>query len=285
MKIKSIIKEKYTGKVYDLTVRNHHNYVVSNIIVHNCHEDSTTKGRHGDLLLLEEVLSSLPAGVEIAIGGGNPLAHPCLLEFLYRMKDQGIICNLTVNQIHVERYKCLLEEIFSNDLIKGIGVSVFIQHQPLPNWLLEIAGNNLVYHIIIGVHTVNNLRNILASNLQKQPKILLLGYKSEVGRGVDYYSEHVEKNIKMWFIYVRQFFGECVLSFDNLAIQQLNIKRFLTEDAWKQFYMGDDFTSSMYIDAVKQQYAPTSRSLSMERQDFTKYKSLIHYWEISHDIS
>lgn len=52
-----------------------------------CHENSTPDGKHGDLSL--PFLSTLRAGTELAIGGGNPLVHPDLIPFLERMKDQG----------------------------------------------------------------------------------------------------------------------------------------------------------------------------------------------------
>ena len=56
-----------------------------------CHEESTTKGKHGDLNKLLEILSDLPKGVEIAIGGGNPLDHPDLMYFLYSLDTHQYI--------------------------------------------------------------------------------------------------------------------------------------------------------------------------------------------------
>ena len=44
-----------------------------------CHEMSNNDGEHADLEELKNVLSVLPSGVEIAIGGGNPLQHPDLI--------------------------------------------------------------------------------------------------------------------------------------------------------------------------------------------------------------
>ena len=69
-----------------------------------CHESSTVEGLHGDLDVLADALKALPKYVEIAIGGGNPLSHPNLIDFLEVMKKRGIICNLTVNQGHIFRY-------------------------------------------------------------------------------------------------------------------------------------------------------------------------------------
>lgn len=56
------------------------------------------------------------------------------------------------------------------------------------------------------------------------------------------------------------------VSFDNLAIGQLDVRRLLTEEEWSEFYMGDDgrdgkFTSaSMYVDAVNMEFAKNSCS-------------------------
>ena len=73
-----------------------------------CHEESSINGKHADFHMLKKQLSSLPSGVEIAIGGGNPLSHPDLVVFLSWLKDRGIIANLTVNQSHLSRHKVLL---------------------------------------------------------------------------------------------------------------------------------------------------------------------------------
>ena len=51
-----------------------------------CHENSTIKGVHGDLRRIEKTLDSLHAGTEMAVGGGNALAHPDLIWFLEKLK-------------------------------------------------------------------------------------------------------------------------------------------------------------------------------------------------------
>jgi hypothetical protein len=47
-----------------------------------------------------------------------------------------------------------------------------------------------------------------------------------------------------------------------------------TTEGWDKFYMGDDFCFTMYIDAVKQEYAPTSRDanrMSFDEISLTDY--------------
>jgi hypothetical protein len=61
--------------------------------------------------------------------------------------------------------------------------------------------------------------------------------------------------LKCWFPLV---------SFDNLALEQLNIKDKVSPNEWERSYMGDDGSFTMYVDLVKEQYAVSSIS---ERHD------------------
>lgn len=54
-----------------------------------------------------------------------------------------------------------------------------------------------------------------------------------------------------------------LVSFDNLAIEQLDVKRLMSDDEWKEFYMGDDGKYTFYIDMVEGTYG--KNSLATER--------------------
>ena len=56
-----------------------------------CHESSTVSGVHGDLVKLLEIIKPLPSGVELAIGGGNPLVHPGLVPFLFSLRSRRLM--------------------------------------------------------------------------------------------------------------------------------------------------------------------------------------------------
>ena len=90
-----------------------------------CHEKSTRKGIHGNLDKTLALLKQLPAGVEIAIGGGNPLSHPELIYFLVKAKDYGIISSMTINEIHYNNthFQGVIKILVGLDYIKGIGYS------------------------------------------------------------------------------------------------------------------------------------------------------------------
>jgi MoaA/NifB/PqqE/SkfB family radical SAM enzyme len=221
-----------------------------------------------------EVLNELPAGVEFALGGGNPLSHPDLKDFLVKCKQKGFICNLTVNQIHLKTSHDFLWELINEGLVKGLGISYrkkFSNDFEKSFALYE----HTVIHLINGVDDYKAVENLMLIGFNK---FLLLGYK-HFGNGVNHYkkfSKTVEENIRKWYMYLPKYIGNCLMSFDNLAIEQLNIKRFFTDEGWNLFYQGDDFTLSMYIDAIEQKFAPTSRS--DERKSFDEY-TLINYFQ------
>lgn len=236
-----------------------------------CHESSTKEGIHADLDKLFNIIKDLPSGVELAIGGGNPLSHPQLIYFLRSLKQRGLIANLTVNQGHLKQYQDLLIYLIKDDMVKGLGISVTSNNFKYVTPLLKLS-NNIVYHVIAGVSDINVLDKLIELG---PAKVLVLGYKT-FGFGINYYNPDIDQNIKQWYKFLPSYIGKCVLSFDNLAIEQLNVKRLFTKEGWDRFYMGDDFCFTMYIDAVKQQYAPTSRC--KERQSFNDY-SLLEYFK------
>lgn len=230
-----------------------------------CHESSTIKGLHGDLLSLLKVLSSLPAGVELALGGGNPLSHPDLIPFLHQLKQQGIIVNITVNQKHLSSHQSQIISLIKNDLIKGLGISYSSSVYLKDIEALRQVTDNIVFHLIMGINTLQDVQDLIdfCSQGNKTCKILVLGYK-QFGFGINYYlkNKKIEDNKYQWYTQLAKFFkkNNLILSFDNLAIKQLSLKRYFTDEAWDKFYMGDDGQYTMYIDAVEKQYAISSTS-------------------------
>jgi hypothetical protein len=216
-----------------------------------CHEDSNTEGKHGDILNAK-FIDSLHPYTELAIGGGNPLSHPDLKEFLVKLKAKKIIANMTVNQNHFLKNKDLLKNLMNLNLIKGLGISFIKPTDELIQALKEFP--NAVLHVINGVVNYMDLKELFDNDF----KILILGYK-EFRRGKEFHSEEIE--YKKTIIYdkleviVNRF---KVVSFDNLALKQLNVKRLMTEEEWEKFYMGDDGKFTMYIDMVNQKFAQCS---------------------------
>jgi hypothetical protein len=231
----------------------------------HCHEKSTQKGYHADLNRLVNVLLPLPKGVELALGGGDPTSHPELIPFLIKAKDIGWIVNITINHKHLKSRLPLIKQLITRNLIHGIGIS--FNHAYPPNAIEDILKltNNVVFHLIVGVNSPQELNDIqsLCLDNKRKAKVLLLGYK-QYGFGLSYYDRNkaVETCKQLWHQTLAKELNRegFIFSFDNLAINQLDVKRVLTNTEWKSFYMGNDGSYTMYVDAVEQMFALTSTS-------------------------
>ena len=223
-----------------------------------CHEMSNPEGKHGDIMNLD-FIDSLKAGTEIAIGGGKVTSHPQLKEFLQKLKKQGVIPSITVHQNEFVDKVGLINELIDENLIYGIGVSFLKPFDLL--WKAVGDNDNAVVHLIAGIHG----KDVFDYLSQFNCKILILGYKNW-GRGANLLkNENFNKDIQNKINWLKENLSRYmskfkVISFDNLALKQLDVKNNLTEEQWKEFYQGDDGTMTMYVDGVKQEFAKTSTS-------------------------
>lgn len=235
-----------------------------NMACNMCHENSTSDGKHGDILNLPFIDTMFPYS-EVAIGGGNPLTHPDLIEFLEHLKERKIIASMTVNQMHFMQNIDLLKELTDNKLIYGLGISyIGGRHSNCIEAIKQFP--NAVVHVINGIVYMDGLEALANNDL----KILVLGYK-EFRRGKTLYDECGSQinYLKAQFYdmlpkIVNDGWFKCI-SFDNLAIKQLEPKRLMSDKDYKEFYMGDDGSFTMYVDAVNRQFAKSS--VSTERYD------------------
>lgn len=223
-----------------------------------CYEGCTPNGKHGDILN-PKFLDTLHPYTELAING-NDLSHPDLPVFLQKMKDKHIIVNMTVNQVHFERHYPFIRSLVEQGTIHGLGISL---REPTEEFINKVKQfPNAVIHTINGVLSAKDYEMLKDNNL----KVLILGYK-HLRRGVDYYNKNediVEKNMHWLYDNLEEMLKHFnVVSFDNLAIEQLEVKRLLSEEKWETFYMGDDGNYTFYIDMVEGVFA--RNSLSMER--------------------
>ena len=221
-----------------------------------CHENSSINGKHA--VLDYPFLNTLSSGTELAIGGGNPFSHPNLKDFLISMKEKGIICNVTINQNHFVKYLKVIKKLIDEKLIYGLGVSIIDESniEEIINFAKE--NENVVIHLIAGLIKTSLLNKLYDKHL----KVLILGYK-EIGRGVNYFNKSIKDNIcylKDNILEISSHFY--VISFDNLAIEQFDIKNKMDDEEFEKHYMGDDGNFTMYIDLVKQEFAISSTSLS-----------------------
>ena len=228
-----------------------------------CHEGSTINGKHGEILNAK-FIDTLHPFQEVAIGGGDVTSHPDLIPFLHKLKERKVIANVTINQKHFEEKQDLIKYLVDEKLVYGIGVSLV---NPTDSFISLIKKYpNAVIHVINGVVKQEDIEKLANNNL----KMLILGYK-QLRRGKDYLES------KLYSIYANQEWlvenlPDIVekfntVSFDNLAIEQLDVQRLLSKEEWDEFYMGDDGTMTYYIDMVEQKFAKSSTAPFEKRYD------------------
>ena len=75
-------------------------------------------------------------------------------------------------------------------------------------------------------------------------------------------NDKVQKNQKWLYDNLDMIFPHFkVVSFDNLALMQLDVRRMFTDEQWEEFYMGDDGTSTFFLNLVDGYFAKNSLSL------------------------
>ena len=220
-----------------------------------CYAGCTPDGKYADLFNWK-FLDTLHPGTEMALNLNFPI-HPDIEQFLRLLHEKQIVANVTVNQVHFEKNQDIIRRFYDEGLIYGIGVSLTM---PTPEFV-ELAKTypNLVIHVIAGIVTLSDLEMMQDQGL----KLLILGYK-DIGRGNDFFSmyhdtvEMVRRELYYKLDWVIEHFA--VVSFDNLALEQLNVRRLLTDEEWEQFYGGDDGLFSFYINLTEGYYAINSIS-------------------------
>lgn len=236
---------------------------VCDVLCPFCHEGSTKNGKLGDILN-EKFIDTLHPYQEVAIGGGDITSHPDLIPFLQKLKEKKVVANITVNQVHFERKQELIKKLVDEKLIYGLGVSLV---NPTEHFLKLIKQYpNAVIHVINGILSESDVEKLQNNDL----KMLILGYK-HLRRGNEYFeADQTEIENKQRWLYenleslVDKF---KVVSFDNLAIEQLQVKRLLTDEEWDEFYMGDDSEFTYYIDMVERRFAKSSTAPMDQRYD------------------
>ena len=231
-----------------------------------CHESAKQNGSECDYEKLKNKILDLPKGIELAIGA-NQLTDN-LYEFLYWAKCQGYICNVTINQGHIKRDMSMIKNAIDIGIIKGLGISYRSGLKwDAPPSILDYE--NTVFHVIAGIDTFAEVEALAEMGVKK---ILILGEK-DFGFNVGHVDLNSRKH-REWFWWVHKLFSKFdVVSFDNLALEQLRLQRFFTNENWEVF---NNQEHSFYINAVDGYYAPSSRS--NDKTDWNK-KNIYEYFK------
>ena len=224
-----------------------------------CYMNSTRNGAHAPVADNIKFLKSIPKGCEVALGGGSPITHPELPILLGYLRGRGVVSNITVHHSHLEKYFPTIKKYVDDGWLHGVGVSMN-KYDPRILQLVNELGTGVV-HVIAGVVDPDDFMK-----MSREVNILILGYKNKGRAKYDKLPEDVEKNILgiKGYMPIVLNFRKHVVSFDNLALEQLSIKNFVSQEEWNKCYMGDDGmtgefdSASMYVDIVKHTFARNS---------------------------
>jgi hypothetical protein len=215
-----------------------------------CHESARTDGDECNYNELKGKLIGLPKGIELAIGANNLTFE--LFDFIYWCDTQDYIVNLTINQGHLKRDSDQLRLLINNQLIKGLGVSYRSTLKwDIPQFILDYE--HTVFHVIAGIDSVYDVMDLSNRGVKK---VLCLGEKNF---GFNHGKvDLTTKRHKEWFWFISKLFPIFdIVSFDNLALEQMKIKRFFKDESWEVFNQGEH---SFFVDSVNGFYHPSSRS-------------------------
>ena len=223
-----------------------------------CYANSSKSGQHAKIHDVLDVIREMKPYTEIALGGGNVLDYPYLVDVLHEAKDKNIIVNITLKDVDYIKYYDMVNEMIERKLIKSIGISptnadTLKEVSDLITW-----NHNVVLHLVLGLYTVEFIKAVF--EMTKFDKFLFLGYKTTKGKGESYYiayKDSIQKNIKEFGEYFKNtYISEYKsVAFDNLAIDQLDLD---VKNFYKELYQGEDGKFSFYIDFVEQEYAKSS---------------------------
>lgn len=224
-----------------------------------CYANCSVSGKHSELFDNDgnpvKWLASVKPGTELAING-NDMNHPDLYRFLQYCKEHHIIVNMTVHQQQFIDNYVKIHNYQKDKLLYGIGVSI---NSSIDQTLIRLIQNtpNAICHVIAGNFNYIEYNKITKHNL----KLLVLGYKNK-GRGASYkdkFDDIITFNNNWLSTNIMDIKNDFhAVMFDCLAVEQLNMKDYISKEEWDTLYMGADGTTTFYIDAVNKTFAKSS---------------------------
>lgn len=232
-----------------------------------CHENASKEGAHADIEVFKQLIDQISGRTaEIAIGGGNPLLHPQLIEMVKYATSKCVSVGVTLLDVDFLKNYNMLDETLENTNIPpsyGVSVSSFSKIKEVIDTLNYhfLSVSDVVIHFINRVHSQELVEKTIDYMLQNSSHyvarnigFLILGYK-DVGRGAEYKPPHEDLDVNRLF---EKYKDKARLMFDNLAVKQLGIKEKVPEKVWDYFYLGEDGQFTMYIDLVNKEYSVSS---------------------------
>mgnify|MGYP003587208266 CR=1 FL=1 len=218
-----------------------------------CHESALADPslKNTDLSLLKQRLSEIPKEIGLELAVGINYLGTENTEFLRWVRERDMVVNVTINSLSLSESSVqLVRELLDTKVIQGLGVS-YRPNVELPRAIVEHP--NTVVHVIAGIDNIIDVHKLYKQGVKK---ILILGEK-DFGYNKGNVNLMSESHYSWRKLLPKLLNVFEIVSFDNLALEQLDIKNTLDIKNWDTFYQGE---YSFYINAVTNSYSPSSRS-------------------------
>ena len=247
-KVRTCFEKEFKAKRPETIDVNLSNYCENNCDY--CYLAATKDGASADTKN-DEFFSTIPPYTELAVNFFNK--KELLVKNLEFFKSKKFITNLTIHFLDFLKNKEFLKELQKKELIYGLGVSVTneIRTTEFDDF------DNVVFHTIAGITSLEVFEQL------KSKKVLILGFKqkgktlkTEIPNLLILKKELKERFLNDWFE---------VLTFDNLALEQLKTQELIPKKNWYRFYLGTEGSTSFYYDAVsKKAFRSSTEPLEKE---------------------
>lgn len=157
-----------------------------------CYQDSTTAGKHAETAYLKALARNLGdlRVFEVAIGGGEPTAHPDFLEILHAFRSHGVVPNFTTKST-----AWLKDERRRGPILDAVGAFALsvdcagdVDALASMRDTYEIDDKKINAQFVMGTLRDYGFEQLLETAARRHIRLTLLGYKTN-GRGGGYEPE------------------------------------------------------------------------------------------------
>lgn len=227
-----------------------------------CYQGSTKEGVHGDINYINGAIYMLGKNqvFEVALGGGEPTAHPEFERILRTCQWTHVVPNFTTKTLDWLKNDTRRNDIMS--CIGGFAYSVSCNRDVrLLGFLLEKYGidrNRVQIQIIDGLVSDWAFEQILKECAYHNLTLTILGYKT-TGRG-ESFAEKRQPYKYDWIQLIKK--SRDAGDYVSIGVDTLMVQKY--HDVFKKEGIDDIFFTpkegqfSCYIDAVKEEIGPSS---------------------------
>lgn len=263
-----------------------------------CYQNSTLKGQHAKMEDIEKIVKELAKNqvYEVALGGGETTLHPNFVEILKLFKENDIVPNFTTKNFN------LLRQSNATDIVEHCGAmafsvqsvddifkvkSAFMDFEQQNKIETDSYGYNrkdnktspwspkITFQMVMGVMDDKEFESMINLITDFGARVTLLGYKDN-GRG----SSFAPHDYSNWldFIAETKESNNITVSIDTALATEFE-KEILAKDIDKRTFHTNEGAFSVYIDAVKMRFYPSSyvgleNSVSFDKDWLKGYENM-----------